>query len=40
MNRIRKTTNRIFAMLAAPAAMPVNPKMAAISAMTKKMTAQ
>ena len=33
------TTNRICAMLAAPAEMPVKPNKAAISAMTKKTTA-
>src|SRR5690606_21305664 len=35
----RNTTNRIFAIPAAPAAMPENPSTAAISAMTKKTTA-
>ncbi len=33
--RIRKMKNRIFAISAALAAMPVNPKTAAISAMIK-----
>jgi hypothetical protein len=35
----RNTKNRIFAIDAAPAAMPVNPKSAAIRAMMKKMSA-
>jgi hypothetical protein len=37
--RMRKTKNRIFAIPAAPAAMPAKPNTAAMSAMTKKMTA-
>jgi len=37
--RIRNTKNRIFAIPAAPAAMPAKPNTAAMSAMTKKMTA-
>src|SRR4029077_12066836 len=37
--RIRNTKNRIFAMPAAPAAMPPKPNTAAISAITKKTTA-
>src|SRR5690606_28774177 len=35
----RNTTNRIFAIPAAPAGIPENPRTAAISAMTKKTTA-
>ena len=34
-----KTMNKIFAMPAAPAAIPLNPSTAAINAMTKKTTA-
>ena len=39
MATIRKTKNRILAMPAAPAAIPPNPRTAAISAITKKTTA-
>jgi hypothetical protein len=37
--RMMKTTNRILAMPAAPAAMPPKPNSAAISAITKNTTA-
>jgi hypothetical protein len=37
---IKPTTNKIQAMLAAVPAKPVNPNSAAISAITKKVTAQ
>lgn len=40
MKSARKTKNRTLAMDAAPSAMPPNPKMAAIIAITKKMTDQ
>ena len=40
MNRIRKITNRILAIEAAPAAIPPKPKTAAIIAITKKVTVQ
>ena len=36
---IKKTTNRIFAMPAAPAAIPPKPKTAAINAMTRNTAA-
>ena len=39
-NRTIKIKNRIFAIPAAPAAIPPNPNTAAIIAMTKKMTVQ
>ena len=39
MARIRKTTNRIQAMLLAAPAMPLKPSTAAMMAMTRKMTA-
>jgi hypothetical protein len=39
-NKIIKMKNRIFAMEAAPAAMPKKPKMPARMAMIRKMTAQ
>lgn len=39
-NNTRKIKNRILAMLAAPAATPPNPNMAAIIAITKKITVQ
>jgi hypothetical protein len=39
MAPIKKTTNRIFAMLAAPAAIPPKPKTAAINAMIKNTAA-
>ena len=37
--RIKKTTNKIFPIPAAPAAIPVKPKTAAIMAIMKKITA-
>jgi hypothetical protein len=37
--KIIKMKNRIFAMDAAPAAIPPNPKMAAMMAITKKIAA-
>jgi hypothetical protein len=40
MNRTRKIKNKIFAILAAPAAIPPKPKMAAIIATIKKITVQ
>ena len=39
-NRIRKIKNKILAILAAPAAIPPKPKIAAIIATTKKITVQ
>ena len=39
-NRTRKMKNKIFAMDAAPAAIPPNPKIAAIIATTRKITVQ
>ncbi len=39
-NNTRKTKNKIFAILAAPAAIPVNPNSAAIKAITKNITDQ
>jgi len=36
---MRNTTNKTFAIPAAPTAIPPNPKNAAINAMTKKTTA-
>ena len=39
INSTKKIKNRILAIDAAPAAMPVNPKSAAIIAITKKMAA-
>ena len=39
-NSIRKIKNKIFAIPAAPAAIPPNPKMAAIMATTRKITVQ
>lgn len=39
-NKTRKTKNKIFAILAAPAAIPVKPNSAAIKAITKKITDQ
>ena len=39
-NKIMKTTNRILAIPAAPAAMPPKPKTAAIMAITRKVTVQ
>jgi hypothetical protein len=38
--RIRKIKNKILAILAAPAAIPPKPKMAAMIAITKKITVQ
>ena len=38
--RIRKMKNKILAILAAPAAIPPKPKIAAIIATTKKITVQ
>ena len=40
MNRIIKMKNKTFAIDAAPAAIPPNPKTAAIIATTKKITVQ
>jgi hypothetical protein len=40
IKRTIKMKNRIFAMDAAPAAMPKNPKTPAMIAMTRKMTVQ
>jgi hypothetical protein len=40
MNRIIKTKNKILAMPAAPAAIPPNPKIAAIIATIRKITVQ
>lgn len=39
-NKIIKIVNKIFAMEAAPAAMPPKPKIAAMIATTKKVTVQ
>ena len=39
-NKTRKMKNKIFAMEAAPAAIPPNPNMAAIIATTRKITVQ
>ena len=39
INSTKKIKNKILAMEAAPAAMPVNPKIAAIIAITKNMAA-
>jgi hypothetical protein len=39
-NKTRNRKNKIFAMLAAPAAIPPNPNKAAINAKTKKVSAQ
>jgi hypothetical protein len=39
-NKIMKITNKILAILAAPAAIPPNPKMAAMIATTKNITVQ
>ena len=39
-NKTIKIVNKIFAMEAAPAAMPPNPKIAAMIATTKKVTVQ
>lgn len=39
-NSTKKTKNKIFAIEAAPAAMPVNPKRAATNAITRKMSDQ
>jgi hypothetical protein len=39
-NRIRNTTNRIYAIFVASPAIPPNPRRAAIIAMIKNVTAQ
>jgi len=40
INKIRKMKNNTFAIPAAPAAIPPNPKIAAMIATTKKITVQ
>lgn len=40
INRITKMKNKTLAIPAAPAAIPPNPNMAAITATTKKITVQ